>query len=121
MKPHGTYKLAYRRAAARAVAPECPVGPRSASLDSLLDGFAQREMRVRRLLDSLRSEILEGGGGSNLRIRRVFKSPREIFRLELELPDLGYQRTTFLDREVLEELLDADEVREVVESGMLGG
>lgn len=121
MKPHGTYKLAYRRAAGRALAPEPAVGPRSTSLDALLDGFARREHRERRLLESLRNEILEGGGGANLRIRRVFKNPREIFRLELELPDLGYQRTTFLDRDALEELLEADDVREVVESGILGG
>ncbi len=121
MKPHGTYKLAYRRAAAGAIGPQRMAEPRSSSLDALLDGFARREVRVRRLLDSLRTEILEGGGGSNLRIRRVFKSPREIFRLELELPELGYQRTTFLDRDALEELLEADEVREIVESGVLGG
>ena len=74
-----------------------------------------------RLLASLRDEILEGGGGPNLRIRQVFQTPREIYRVELELPALGYQRTTFLDRDALEELLEADEVREAVETAALGG
>jgi hypothetical protein len=30
-----------------------------------------------------------------------------VFRLEIELPELGYQRTTLLDREALDELLAA--------------
>ncbi len=41
---------------------------------------------------------------------------REIFRLELQLPELGYHRTTLLDRDALEELLEAEEIREVVRS-----
>ena len=68
----------------------------------------------------MRAEILEGGGGSNLRIRQVFRTPREIYRLELELPELGYQRTTLLDREALEELLEADDVRDVVKNSAVG-
>jgi hypothetical protein len=44
----------------------------------------------------------------------VFRTPREIFRLELELPQLGYQRTTLLDRDALEELLAEDAIRAVV-------
>jgi len=40
-----------------------------------------------------------------------FENPREVFRLELELPELGYQRTTLLDREALDALLEADDVR----------
>jgi hypothetical protein len=48
----------------------------------------------------------------------VFKTPREIYRLELELPEFGYQRTTLLDREALEELLEADDVREAVETAL---
>lgn len=118
MKPHGTYKLLYRsrypeRASLGSFA--APAGP--AGAEQLLDRFARSELRVHRILDSLRSEILEGG---SLRIRRVFTRPREIYRLELELPELGYQRTTFLGRDALEELLEADAVRQAVETGVVG-
>jgi hypothetical protein len=74
--------------------------------------------RVRRILDSLRNEIVEGG---EVRIRRVIQSPREIFRLELEMPGLGYQRVTLLDRESLEQLLETDDVLERVRTSTLGG
>jgi hypothetical protein len=103
MKPRGTYKIANR-------------GP---ALDALLDPIVRSEMRSQRILQSLRDEIVEGGGGQTLRIRQVFSTPREIYRLELELPELGYQRTTLLDRDALEELLEADEVREIVRSTTL--
>jgi len=121
MKPHGTYKLAYR--SRQRCFPAGFPAPRKASdqLEGLLERCASEERREQRILDSLRAEIVEGGGGSNLRIRRVFATPREIYRLELSLPDLGYQRTTFLDRDALEELLEADEVRDVVETACLGG
>ena len=120
MKPHGTYKLLYRnrypeRASLGSFAAPAPAGP--AGAENLLDRFARSELRVHRILDSLRSEILESG---SLRIRRVFTRPREIYRLELELPELGYQRTTFLDRDALEELLEADAVRQAVETGVPG-
>ncbi len=67
-----------------------------------------------RLLDSLRNEIIERGEAGNLRIRCVFRSPREIYRLEFEIPERDYQRTTLLDRDALEELLEADEVRAII-------
>jgi hypothetical protein len=123
MKPHGKYKLRYRQAR---FAP-CEADLRSepleavAAADGLLARLARSEQRIERILTSLRDQIVEGGGGSSLRIRRVFKSPREVYRLELELPELGYLRTTFLDREALEELLEEDDVREVVETAVLGG
>ena len=100
MKPRGTYKIANRGLA----------------LDALLDPIVRSEMRSQRILQSLRDEIVEAGGGQALRIRQVFSTPREIYRLELELPELGYQRTTLLDRDALEELLEADEVRRIVRS-----
>jgi hypothetical protein len=95
MRPRGTYKIANRGGA----------------LDAFLDPLLNSERRVQRILESLRSEIVEAGNGRSLRIRQVFRTPREIYRLELELPELGYQRTTLLDRDALEELLEADEVR----------
>ena len=96
MRPPGSYKIASR----------------SRAFDALLGREVRSARRARRILDSLRSEILEGGDG--LRIRRIFTSPREVFRLEIELPELGYQRTTLLDREALDELLAADDVRALV-------
>jgi hypothetical protein len=98
MKPHGTYKI----------------NNRARSLDTLIDPLSRSEMRCQRIVESLRDEILGGGHGQNLRIRQVFRSPREIYRLELELPEMGYQRTTLLDRDALEELLAIDEVRALV-------
>jgi len=93
MRPPGSYKIASR---ARA-------------LEAYLPREARAEARVQRMLDSLRSEILEAREG--LRIRRIFTTPREVFRLELAMPELGYQRTTLLDRDALEELLATDDVR----------
>lgn len=78
-----------------------------------------RDGRGQRIIDSLRAQILEAGPERKLRIRRVFQSPREIFRLELELPDLGYQRTTLLDRDALEDLLATDDVRSLVRETVL--
>ena len=66
------------------------------------------------MLDSLRNEILEGGEAGNLRIRRIFRSPREIYRLEIEIPEREYQRTTLLDRDALEELMEVDEIRAII-------
>ena len=95
MKPPGSYKLARR----------CQASP------SLLDQLAPGEGRAQRIVDSLREQITEGGT-DNLRIRRIFESPREIFRIEIDLPEMNYQRTTLLDRDALEELLETEEVRE---------
>jgi len=100
MRPPGSYKIASR----------------SRAFDAYLDPGARGARRARRIIESLRDEIVEGGGGDGLRIRRIFSSPREVFRLELELPELGYQRTTLLDRDALEELLAADDVRARVRS-----
>ena len=105
MRPRGSFKISNR-------------GP---SLAGLMDPLTRSELRSQRILQSLRDEITGGGGGHNLRIRQVFRTPREIYRLELELPELGYQRTTLLDREALEELLAAKEVREAVLASPLEG
>ena len=105
MKPRGSYKIANR----------------GRLLDGLLDPLTRSEVRSQRILQSIRKQIVDGGPGQSLRIRQVFRAPREIYRLELELPELGYQRTTLLDRDALEELLTADEVRELVAASPLDG
>ena len=105
MKVRGAYKLGNRGRSDAVAYPEA---------------LAQREMRSQRILASLRNEIV-GGAGSSLRIRQVFETPREIFRLELELPEYCYQRTTLLDRDALEELLEADDVRQAVRTSIAEG
>lgn len=94
MRPPGSYKIAGRDRA----------------FDALLDPQLRGARRVRRIVESLRDQIADAGDGTALRIRRVFSTPREVFRVEIELPELGYQRTTLLDREALEQLLAAADV-----------
>ena len=113
MKPHGTYKIARRRVPTQAAFPR-PLVSSGLDSDAFLDPILGGQERLQRILESLRNEIIEGAGGSNIRVRLVFREPREIYRLEIELPELGYQRTTLLDREALEELLEIDEVREII-------
>jgi hypothetical protein len=87
---------------------------RNRTYEAFLDPALRSARRTQRILDSLRSEIAgaaEAGVGGTVRIRRIFEHPREIFRLEIEAPSMAYQRTTLLDREALEELLEAEEVR----------
>ena len=96
MRPPGSYKIVSRQR----------------SYEDFAEPELRSERRTRKLIDSLRTQILAGEHG--LRIRRVFTTPREVFRLELEVPELGYQRTTLLDRDALEELLAIDEVRAVL-------
>ncbi len=115
MRPPGSFKIARRRRFGNGP------GRAASSPTPSLCPTAISEDRSQRVLESLRSEILEGGETANLRVRCVFRSPREIYRLELELPERDYQRTTLLDRAALEELLEADEVRAIVGTEALGG
>lgn len=103
MKQHGSYKISNR----------------GRGVPSFPNPLARSELRTQRILESLRQEIIEGGV-EHVRVRQVFRQPREIFRLELELPELGYQRTILLEREALEELLEVDEIRAVVSPSALG-
>jgi len=108
MRPPGSFKIARR---SRPGSPFERAHPDVAGYHHppLSDGD-----RVQRVLESLRRDILEGGELGSLRVRRVFRSPREIYRLEFQIPEREYQRTTLLDRDALEELLEADEVRAIV-------
>ena len=99
MKPPGTYKIA-RRA--------------SSGGSDLMDQLAPGESRVRRTLDSLKEQISQAEA-TNLRIRQIFQNPREIFRVELDLPGVNGQRTTLLDRDALEDLLETEAVRNALE------
>jgi hypothetical protein len=102
MRPPGSFKLLGRhRRCITSAAPEDP-----------LEMVTGREMRI---VESLRNQIVEGGCAQELRIRRIFEGAREIYRIEIEVPELGYQRTTLLDGDALEELLAHDDVRDVVD------
>ena len=97
MRPPGTFKLLGRSRRS----PFSGFGPAGA--------FASRSDRI---VDSLRSQILEPGEDQSLRIRQIFEEPKEIYRIEIERPEQNYQRTTLLDRDALEDLLATDDVRE---------
>ncbi|UCE85015.1 MAG: hypothetical protein JSU66_11735 [Deltaproteobacteria bacterium] len=89
------------------------IASRNRAFEDHLDPRVQTARRVDRIVQSIRQEILEGETEC-LRIRQIFKEPRAIYRLEFERPEMGYQRTTLLDREALEELLGSEEVRALV-------
>ncbi len=108
MRPPGSFKIARRHRLGNRTTRANPAATSCHPLPLSDEDPSQR------LLDSLRNEILESGAAGNLRIRCVFRSPREIYRLELEIPEREYQRTTLLDRDALEELLEADEVRAII-------
>jgi hypothetical protein len=76
--------------------------------------YALCDDRSDRIVNSLRTQILEGDDEQSLRIRQVFDDPKAIYRVEIERPDQGYQRTTLLDQDALEELLATDDIRERV-------
>ena len=59
--------------------------------------------RVCRIIASIQSDLDLGG---TCRVRQILKSPRELFRIELERPDMSYDRTTILDRDALTQLLE---------------
>ena len=114
MKPSGLYKIRYQRTAelrTRAIPPSS-----ADPIEMAIHRVALAERRTQRVVDSISDELRDGGGRSSLRIRRVFEEPREIFRVELDRPDLGYQRTTLLGREALEALLECDGVQTAVEA-----
>lgn len=97
------------------------IANRSLAYERMLHPSLRSARRVERILQSLREEIVGGPGPVGVRIRRILSDPREIWRLEIQLPELGYQRTTLLDRDTLEELLASEDVRErVVGPGLPG-
>ena len=95
MQPPGAFKIQSRR--------------RNVVASGYLDPLGHGISRSQRIVDSLRDQILDGG--QNLRIRRVFDEPRAVYRIELDLPGMKYQRITLLDGDALEELLEIEEVR----------
>lgn len=120
-KPHGSYKIRYRRPPSAPRGPRALPGPGGDPIDALIGEIAHAERRAERIIDSLQQEIVDGGESAALRIRRVFSAPREIFRVELDRPDMGYQRTLLLGREALESLLEREEIQPALEKLALAG
>jgi hypothetical protein len=116
MKPCGTYKIRYQRSTDPVISAGAIALSLADPIEHALQRVARAERRTQRIVDSICDEIRGGGDRSTLRIRRVFAAPREIFRIELDRPDLGYQRTTLLGREALEALLESDGVRTAIEA-----
>ncbi|MCP4004113.1 MAG: hypothetical protein GY725_07960 [bacterium] len=73
------------------------------TLDIYPDPVRKRERRIRAIISSIQRDVDEGG---RARVRQILKGPCELYRLELELPEMSYQRTTILDRDTLTELLE---------------
>lgn len=94
------------------------IASRNRSFEAYLDPSVRSARRVQRIVSSLREQIAAGGCEA-LRIRCVLRDPREIYRLELDVPEIGMSRVTLLDREALEQLLQHDEVRARVRPGGL--
>ncbi len=67
------------------------------------DPDARTAHRVRGVLDSLHSDIR---AGSRVRVRRVLSGPVDVYRLELERSELACRRTTLLDGDTFETLLE---------------
>lgn len=76
---------------------------RTPAVDGLSDPLGIYSRRVGRILASIQQDIDEGG---HAYVRQILRGPRELFRLELERSDLAYQRTTILDRETLDALIE---------------
>ncbi len=67
------------------------------------DPIRRRERRISSIIASIQRDVEEGG---RARVRQIVRGPMELYRLELERPDMSYQRTTILDRETLTALLE---------------
>jgi hypothetical protein len=68
-----------------------------------MDPSVRRARRVSGILASIQEDLHQGG---TAQVRMILRGPVELYRIELELPDLAYQRTTILDRETLTALLE---------------
>ena len=68
-----------------------------------LDPWAGAQRRVRAILSSIQQDLFEGG---TARVRQILSSPRELYRVEVEREEWSYLRTTILDRDALEALIE---------------
>ena len=82
-------------------------GVRAFDLD--LDEIEKRERRIGRILSSIQRDLDEGG---HAYVRQILRGPLELYRIELERPEMSYLRTTIVDRATLETLLEEDSRRD---------
>ncbi|MBW2281936.1 MAG: hypothetical protein JRG82_14445 [Deltaproteobacteria bacterium] len=75
---------------------------RASEVDAL-DPWVGAQRRVRAILTSIQRDLFDGG---TARVRQILVSPRELYRVEVEREDMSYTRTTILDRDALEALLE---------------
>ncbi len=68
-----------------------------------LDPWVGTQRRVRAILTSIQQDLFDGG---TARVRQILASPRELYRVEVEREEMSYTRTTILDRDALEALLE---------------
>ncbi len=59
-----------------------------------------------RRLRGARAFDLDLDEGGRAYVRQILRGPLELYRIELERPDMSYQRTTIVDRATLETLLE---------------
>ncbi len=71
--------------------------------DAGLAPWSGTQRRVRAILDSIHRDMFEGG---TARVRQILSTPRELFRVEVEREEWAYLRTTILDRDALEALIE---------------
>lgn len=62
-----------------------------------------RERRLRRILSSIQRDVDEGG---TARVRQILSGPRELYRVEVERPDMAYLRTTVMGADALAMLIE---------------
>ena len=100
MKSHGTYKLIHR--ARRRCTARTPVqrdtNSAASRAEELLSRVTESDARTRRIVDSLRRQIGDSEEKVEVRVRRVFTTPRSIYRLELSLPELASGTAKDIDR-----------------------
>ena len=61
------------------------------------------ERRLRRILTSIARDVDEGG---TARVRQILGGPRELYRVEVERPDMAYLRTTVMGADALAMLIE---------------
>ncbi len=68
-----------------------------------IDPWGEGQRRVRAILHSIQQDVFEG---ATARVRQILSSPHELYRVEVEREEWSYLRTTILDRDALEALIE---------------
>ena len=69
-----------------------------------LDPEDRRELRCRRIVQSIRGDL---ENGARAYVRKIANTDHyDLYRIELERPDVSYVRTTILDHEAMAVLLE---------------